>query len=387
MKQDSKKKILFVHGITEIGGAERELLGVLENLPRYGYYPVVACPGDGPLVEELLRRGIPRKEAMFVPWRKLWGYLQRAAAIRGLRQVIEMEQPSLLHVNDIWWVPQTLRARAGSGGSLIPLVAHVRQGIESRKVRLYELDQADLVMAVSHRVERSLREGGVRPERIETVHSGLDLRKIQDNGDPLTVRSHFGISPDVPLLGTVANLFHVKGLDMMIKAMPAILRLSPRCHYLIVGKGDVAYETELRDLTKRLGVDGHVHFAGFQESVYPILEALDLYVHPARMEGFGIAVLEAMAMRKPVIATRTGGIPEIVQEGKTGILVSPGEPDKLAQAIVDLLQDSTRRVAMGRSARNRVETMFTVEAMMDRLIAAYGLLLGKEASLSSSVSV
>ena len=146
MKQDSKKKILFVHGITEIGGAERELLGVLENLPRYGYYPVVACPGDGPLVEELLRRGIPRKEAMFVPWRKLWGYLQRAAAIRGLRQVIEMEQPSLLHVNDIWWVPQTLRARAGSGGSLIPLVAHVRQGIESRKVRLYELDQADLVI-------------------------------------------------------------------------------------------------------------------------------------------------------------------------------------------------------------------------------------------------
>src|SRR5207247_853352 len=245
-----------------------------------------SCPGDGPLVEELLRRGIPRKEAMFVPWRKLWGYLQRAAAIRGLRQVIEMEQPSLLHVNDIWWVPQTLRARAGSGGSLIPLVAHVRQGIESRKVRLYELDQADLVMAVSHRVEQSLREGGVRPERIETVHS-----------------------------------------------------------------------------------------------------ALDQYAHPDRMEGFGIAVLEAMAMRKPVIATRTGGIPEIVQEGKTGILVSPGEPDKLAQAIVDLLQDSTRRVAMGRSARNRVETMFTVEAMMDKLTAAYGLLLGKETSLTSSVSV
>ena len=131
----------------------------------------------------------------------------------------------------------------------------------------------------------------------------------------------------------------------------------------------------------------NVHFAGFQESVYPILEALDLYVHPARMEGFGIAVLEAMAMRKPVIATRTGGIPEIVQEGKTGILVSPGEPDKLAQAIVDLLQDSTRRVAMGRSARNRVETMFTVEAMMDKLTAAYGLLLGKETSLPSSVSV
>jgi glycosyltransferase involved in cell wall biosynthesis len=78
------------------------------------------------------------------------------------------------------------------------------------------------------------------------------------------------------------------------------------------GKGDVAYETELHDLTKRLGVDGHVHFAGFQESVYPILEALDLYVHPARMEGFGIALLEAIAMGRAVVATRAGRIPEIV---------------------------------------------------------------------------
>jgi len=121
--------------------------------------------------------------------------------------------------------------------------------------------------------------------------------------------------------------------------------------------------------------------------VYPVLAAMDVYVHPALMEGFGIAVLEAMAMRKPVVATTTGGLPEIVQDGQTGLLVPPGEPNALAQAIVNLLQDSTRRVAMGRSGRSRVETIFTVEAMMDRLIAAYGLLLGKEASLSSSVSV
>src|SRR5207302_1585318 len=98
-------------------------------------------------------------------------------------------------------------------------------------------------------------------------------------------------------------------------------------------------------------------------------------------------MLEAMAMRKPVVATTTGGLPEIVQDGQTGLLVPPGEPNALAQAIVNLLQDSTRRVAMGRSGRSRVETIFTVEAMMDRLIAAYGLLLVKEASLSSSVSV
>jgi len=384
MKQDSKKKILFVHGITEIGGAERELLGVLENLPRYGYYPVVACPGDGPLVEKLLRRGIPRKEAMFVPWRKLWGYLQRPAAIRGLRQVIEVEQPSLLHVNDIWWVPQALRAATGRG---ISIAAHVRQEIEPSKVSRYELERVDLVIAISEQVRRSLQMGGVRPDRVRVVYSGIDCSTLSPDDCGQDERSRLGLPAQALVLGTVANLFARKGYEVMLRALPMILKSSPGIHYLIVGSGDAAYEARLRAMVKDLRLERRVHFAGFQDSVYPCLAAMDVYVHPALLEGFGIAVLEAMAMRKPVVATRTGGIPEIVQEGKTGILVPPGEPNKLAQAIVDLLQDSTRRVAMGRSARNRVETMFTVEAMMDKLTAAYGLLLGKETSLPSSVSV
>src|SRR5438309_1063166 len=173
----------------------------------------------------------------------------------------------------------------------------------------------------------------------------------------------------------------------MLRAMPKILAALPQVHYVIVGSGDAAYETRLRAVVKDLRLERCVHFAGFQASVYPYLAAMDVYVHPALMEGFGIAVLEAMAMRKPVVATTTGGLPEIVQDGKTGVLVPPNEPDALARAIVGLLQDSTRRVAMGRSGRNRVETLFTVEAMMDRLIAAYGLLLGKETSRPTSVSV
>jgi len=196
-----------------------------------------------------------------------------------------------------------------------------------------------------------------------------------------------GIPAEAQVLGTVANLFPRKGYEVMLNAMPTLLTAFPQVHYVIVGTGDTEYEARLRALTQKLGLGGHVHFAGFHDSVYPVLAAMDVYVHPALMEGFGIAVLEAMAMRKPVVATTTGGLPEIVQDGQTGLLVPPGEPNALAQAIVSLLQDSTRRVAMGRSGRSRVETLFTVEAMMDRLIAAYGLLLGKETSLPSSVSV
>lgn len=127
----------------------------------------------------------------------------------------------------------------------------------------------------------------------------------------------------------------------MLNAMPMVLAEVPEAHYLIIGTGDKAYGQGWKTLVKELDLEECVHFVGFQQSVYPVLAALDLYVHPALMEGFGIAVLEAMAMRKPVVATSTGGVPEIVQHGETGLLVPPGDPDALAQAVVSLFRDAT----------------------------------------------
>ena len=379
--------VLFVHGITEIGGAERELLRVLERLPRFGYRPVVVCGERGPLIEELTRRSIETRFAPMPPWRKLFAFPRRASAVHALREVLAKQRPLLVHVNDIWWVPQAIRAVAQLPDPSLPIVAHVRQEIEPHKVRRYELDKVDLVMPVSEQIGQSLVAGGVHSERVRVLYSGLNLDAVPTQVDPQGMRHQLGIPAEAQVLGTVANLFARKGYEVMLQAMPTLLTAFPQVHYVIVGTGDTEYESRLRALTQKLGLGGHVHFAGFHDSVYPFLAAMDVYVHPALMEGFGIAVLEAMAMRKPVVATTTGGLPEIVQDGQTGLLVPPGEPNALAQAIVNLLQDSTRRVAMGRSGRSRVETIFTVEAMMDRLIAAYGLLLGKEASLSSSVSV
>jgi glycosyltransferase involved in cell wall biosynthesis len=129
-----------------------------------------------------------------------------------------------------------------------------------------------------------------------------------------------------------------------------------------------------------------VHFAGFQESVFPCLAAMDVYVHPALMEGFGIAVIEAMALRKPVVATMTGGLPEIVQDGETGLLVPPGDPDALAKVVLLLLRDSAHRMALGEAGRIRVAAHFTIEAMMDRLTSGYGALLGPAAPAPQAVS-
>lgn len=188
---------MFIHGVTETGGAERELLLIVDRLPQFGYRPLVVSPGQGPLVEELNRQGTEVRFAPMPPWRKLFAYPGRANSLRALREVIVAERPVLLHVNDIWWVPQTLVAATGTG---VPILAHARQEVEPRKVRRYELDRSDLVLAVSGQIHRSLEQGGVPKGRLRTLHSGLDLDYIPLESDSLEIRQRLGIPEDALLL-------------------------------------------------------------------------------------------------------------------------------------------------------------------------------------------
>jgi glycosyltransferase involved in cell wall biosynthesis len=164
--------------------------------------------------------------------------------------------------------------------------------------------------------------------------------------DRTAICRSLAVSDEAVLLGTVAHLFPRKGYDVMLKALPGIIRTAPAVHYVIIGTGDRGYEQKLRALSAELGISDHVHFVGFQEDVKPFLRALSCYVHPARMEGFGIAVVEALAAGKAVVATNVGGLPEVVEEGETGLLVAPDDPGALAAAVLSLLRDDGRRRTM-----------------------------------------
>lgn len=362
------KSVLFVHGITEIGGAERELFTILDQLPAFDFRPTVACPKQGPLVQELLKRDIPIREVNFPAWRKLSSFGQRRAGVQRLRATIRTDLPQLVHVNDIWWVPQTLQSMKGMD---IPVIGHVRQEIESPKARRYQLHRLHCVLPVSDQIQTSLIKGGVSQSRLKTLYSGLDINRFPQQEKSERFCQQLGIPHGAFLSGTVANIFPRKGYEVMLKALPAILDQIPAFHYLIIGKGNGPYEQVLRALVDDLHVQDHVHFLGFQDPVIPILGQLDLYVHPACMEGFGIAVLEAMAMGKAVVATRTGGIPEIIENGETGVLVPPGDSHSLALAIVLLARDKTRRKEMGSRGRERARKRFSIQAMMENLITSY----------------
>jgi glycosyltransferase involved in cell wall biosynthesis len=256
-------------------------------------------------------------------------------------------------------------------------VAHLRQDLDVSKVAQYELAQLNCVLAVSNQVAATLELGGVQRDRIRVLHSGLDSHWIQgDKGEAGTdLRQRLGIAAHADVVGTVGNLFPRKGYDIMLRALPEVIAMVPDVHYLVIGQGDEEYEKSLRALCGNLGLAARVHFIGFESRVRAFLDRMDVYVQPSLMEGFGIAVLEAMAREKPVVASRTGGLPDIVVDGETGLLVPPGHIGELARAVTSLLKDPARREAMGRKGRQRVMQQFTVEAMMRDLSSAYDMLI------------
>jgi len=369
-------RILYIHGITDMGGAERDLLAMLGELNRSQWEPHLACPSEGPLRRAIQRIGVSAHALSLHPWRKWYSPFVRWAGVNDLRALVKHLQPAIVHVNDIWWVPHAVQALSANLPRSMPIVAHVRQEIEPEKIVRYDLDQVEAVVAISRQVEHALREGGVQPRRLQTIYSGLDFSKSPPQGrDRALICEKLGLPAGAILIGTVANLFPRKGYDVMFRALPKVLEGIPSVHYVIVGSAETDYARSLRTLAQELGISRHVHMAGFQDPVQPFLDALDLYVHPALMEGFGIAVVEAMAAGKAVVATRTGGLPEVVEHDRTGLLVQPGNSKELGDAVLSLLQDASRRERMGRAGAARARERFDLRKAVDATEQLYRFLL------------
>jgi hypothetical protein len=154
-------RILYVHGIEAIGGAERDLISLLKTLDRHKWEPHVVCPGTGPFREQLHTIAVPTHALSLPPWRKPLALFQRRSAVGCLEVLVNQLDPAMIHVNDIWWVPHTVKAVASRTSNSVPIVAHVRQEIEPAKVRRYELDRVEAVIAISRQIEQSLIAGGV----------------------------------------------------------------------------------------------------------------------------------------------------------------------------------------------------------------------------------
>jgi glycosyltransferase involved in cell wall biosynthesis len=370
-------KVLYAHGIQEIGGAETDLLAILQGLDRERIHPYVACPPQGAFIERLRSISVPAFPVSFPSWRKVKDVWRIPLAVRSLTALLKREQFDLVHINDYWWTPVVWLA---CWICRIPCLVHIRQQIEPRRVKQYWLTHPHRVLAICQEIRRVAIAGGVKPDRVQVVYSGLDLSAKKAQVPRGVIRQRHGVPAGHLLIGTVANLFPRKGYEYLLAALSDVRARVPHIHCVIVGEGDAGYQHTLLNLVKDKNLDAVVTFAGFQSDVLEYMADFDVLVLPSILEGFGIVLLEGMAMGKPVVASRVGGIPEAVEDGVTGILVPPADSSKLADALVHLLEQPALRHSMGEAGRKRVETLFALKNTVQELEGIYRTVLSEAKS-------
>lgn len=250
----------------------------------------------------------------------------------------------------------------------IPLVASVHVAthdpIYKRAAR-----KTNRLVAVSNFVRGMLKGRGIPDKFIDTVYNGTDFVEF-DWSCPRAVHEEFGIPEERKLIGMVGRICEEKGQMLMVEAIGDVLRSHPNTHLVLVGRVDELYEPELRSTAARVGAQDRITFTGNRADVPRLLDAFQFTAMPSSIETFGLAAIEAMARRKPVVASRVGGLPEIVRHQQTGLLIDRNRGE-LADATAYLLGNDDEREYMGEMGRRLVEEKFTVHQMVERLEAVY----------------
>jgi len=238
--------------------------------------------------------------------------------------------------------------------------------------RLVDRYLVRLIIVNSRATRNTLLRGNpwLPPEKLKLIYNGIPLPSDDESVNRDEVLKEFGLETASPLLGVVGLLKERKGHEVLFRAMPQILEKFPRLALLVVGEG--ALRGKLEELTHRLDIARHVHFTGFRDDVLLLMEALDILVLPSKNEGFGYVLAEAMSLRKPVVASRISSIPEVVSEGRTGLLVPPGDVGALRNALLDLAGNPQKAQRMGLAGRRRVERLFSLERMLDEVEDLFG---------------
>ncbi len=229
----------------------------------------------------------------------------------------------------------------------------------------------EAVIAISPAVQKHLRDDfNVPDDRIALVPSGIDLRMHApvDGNRKCELRRQYNWG-EGPVLGIIARLSDVKGQDVLVEAMTKIREQIPDAKLIMAGEGRM--EPVLRGMVKRMGLDQNVLFYPLACKVSEILPALDIFVMPSRQEGLGLSIMEAQASGVPVVASRVGGIPSLIEDGKTGFLVDPENPDALARTIVAALRDKNRLAQVAKAGREFVRGNCSADTMVEKTLTFY----------------
>ena len=344
-------------------GGQNQVLLTVNGLREFGQRAALVAHPDG----ELRKRAAEGLELVPLAPKS---EMDLTAAWR-LNRVIQRLRPDVIHAHDAHGVAMaSLALSLGASVPEPPLVAsrrvdfHLRHNSFSR----WKHRQVDCFIAASDAIRQILLADGVPEERTVTVHEGIDVEHVVAAA-PVNVHETFWLPHHAPVVGNVAALTAHKGQRYLIEAAHLVVKQIPDARFIILGEGEL--REHLEHLVKEHTLEKHVLLPGFRTDVLGCIKGFDLFVMSSVTEGLGTSLLDAMACERPIVATRAGGIPEIVEDEVTGLLVPPRDSRALAGAIVRALNDAAMRARMAAAGFARVRERFTVERMVAETASVY----------------
>jgi L-malate glycosyltransferase len=353
-------------------GGQNQVLLTVNGLRSIGHRAALVAHPDG----ELRRRAAEGLELIPVASRT---EMDLSAAWR-LARVVKRLQPDVIHAHDAHGIAMaslalSLGSGSAPGGRAPALVAsrrvdfHLRGNSFSR----WKHRQVDCFIAASNAIRAMLIADGVPADKAVTVHEGIDVEHVLA-APPVNVHEAFFLPHRAPVVGNVGALVPHKGQRHLIEAAHLVVQELPDVRFIILGEGEL--REHLERIVREYRLEKHVLLPGFRTDVLGCIKGFDLFVMSSVTEGLGTSLLDAMACTRAIVASRAGGIPEVVEDEVNGVLVEPRDHRALAAAIVRLISDEPTRRRMADAGFSRVSERFTVERMVAGTVDVYARVVG-----------
>ena len=359
-------KILHVEGGRNLYGGAHQILLLIEGLSARGVENHLACRIDSAL-------STAAQPFAIVHEMQMGGDLD-VGLIGRLCRLIRRIRPDIVHLHSR--IGADVMGGIASRLTGTPVIHSRRQDNPEHPISValkYRLH--DRVIAISSGIARVLLDEGLPAGKLRVVRDAVDISPFAFAPDRQWLAGEFSLPSESLVIGVVAQLIRRKGHQLLLDAMPSLLADQPNIQVLFFGKGPM--EKELLNIIHQQGLNQHVRLVGFRNDLPRILPSLDLVVHPAFREGLGVSLLQASSAAVPIVAARTGGIPEAVKDGVNGLLFEPGDIEGLVSRITQLLGDPIQRKQMGAAGRELIDREFNSDVMVEGNLRVYYELMSK----------
>jgi glycosyltransferase involved in cell wall biosynthesis len=373
----SELRILHTNFLMQMVGEAKRILANCSGLQQRGHYVILASPAKSAIIQQAQNAGV--QTFTKVSFKSGFHPICDLRDILALRSLIREQKINIVHIHgskDSW--AGSLAAWLSPGEVKVVRTRHNHYPVSRHLLNrcLYRRLIHRLVVISEYIMAGFTKDNFVPQAKMSLIYSAVNIDEYNPSTDGQAFRRELGILPDEQMVGMVAFITPRKGHKYFLEAALKILKAEKdKLKFVIVGDGDDLLEQELKQQVKQAGLEKKILFAGLRKNVASVLAGLNVFVLPTLDEALGMAIIEALAMQKPVVATEVGGVPEMIRHMETGILVPPRDSDSLREAITLLLHDKQLAAKLAQNGRRLVEKEFSTATMVAKTERLYQELL------------